>query len=195
MLEISKIARLKPLEKVFPSHLANLSKMIISSGVVSSPIIADKKTGIVLDGSHRYIFFLSKGYTEVPVMFVNYMDENIRVGTNLMHRHIIDGETGISKKEVIRRGLSGELYPPRTTRNFFPFRKNAFTEVKLSDLNKSEPVNIDQYIEKVDVLYEINHNLKYLEEIDFEIDEIIRYLDEIRMTRLYLKRQIEEMKK
>jgi L-serine kinase (ADP) len=195
MLEISKIASLKPLEMVFPSHLANLSKMIISSGVVTSPIIADKKTGVVLDGSHRYIFFLSNGYTEVPVKFVNYMDENIRVGTNLMHRHIDDGQTGISKEEVIRRGLSGEIYPPRTTRNFFPFRKNAFTEIKLSDLNKSKPINVDHYIAKVDVDYEVNHNLEYLEEIEFEIDEIIRYLDEIRMTRLYLKRQIEEMKK
>ena len=195
MLEIVKLANLKPLEMVFPSHLDNLSKMIMSSGVITSPIIADKKTGIVLDGSHRYVFFLSNGYTEAPVTYVNYMDENIRVGTHLMHRHIIDGEIGISKDEVIRRGLNGDLFPPRTTRNFFPFRKNAFTEVKLSDLNKSKPINVDHYITKVDVDYEVNHNLKFLEEIEFEIDEIIRYLDEIRMTRLYLKKQIEEMRK
>ena len=30
----------------------------------------------------------------------------------------------ISKQEVIRRGLAGELFPPRSTRHFFPFRKN-----------------------------------------------------------------------
>ena len=33
----------------------------------SYAIIADKKSGIVLDGSHRYIFFLMNGYEEVPV--------------------------------------------------------------------------------------------------------------------------------
>ena len=33
------------------------------------------------------------------------------------------------------------------------------------------------------------------EEIDFEIDEIIRYLDEVRLTKAYLRRQIETMNK
>ena len=53
---ITSIEFLKPLEKVFPSHLKNLSKMILNDGFVKAPIIADKKHGIVLDGSHRYIF-------------------------------------------------------------------------------------------------------------------------------------------
>ena len=34
---------------------------------------------------------------------------------------------------------------------------------------------------------------QYIEEIDFEIDEIIKYLDEVRLTKAYLKKQIEEM--
>ena len=55
---IKKISKLKPLELVFPSHLKNLSEMIDSSGYITSPIIADKDTGIVLDGSHRYVYFL-----------------------------------------------------------------------------------------------------------------------------------------
>ena len=54
---IYEINKLKPLEKVYPNHLNILSNMIINSGKVLSPIIADKETGIVLDGSHRYIFF------------------------------------------------------------------------------------------------------------------------------------------
>ena len=55
---IVSIDHLKPLEKVFQYHLKNLSKMILKEGIVHTPIIADKKSGIVLDGSHRYIFFL-----------------------------------------------------------------------------------------------------------------------------------------
>ena len=54
---VTPINFLKPLEKVFLYHLKNLSKMILSKGIVQTPIIADKKHGIVLDGSHRYIFF------------------------------------------------------------------------------------------------------------------------------------------
>ena len=53
---IVSIDKLRPLEKVFRHHLKNLSKMILDEGIVHSPVIADKKNGIVLDGSHRYIF-------------------------------------------------------------------------------------------------------------------------------------------
>ena len=54
---ITPIDFLKPLEKVFLNHLKNLSKIILNDGFVKTPIIADKKHGIVLDGSHRYVFF------------------------------------------------------------------------------------------------------------------------------------------
>ena len=190
---IEPIGRLKPLEMVFPNHLNILSKIIMENKTIESPLIADKKTGIILDGSHRYIFFLKFGYKEVVVEFIDYFDENIRVGTHLMHRHIIDGSTNISKQEVIKRGLSGNLFPPRTTRHFFPFRKNTFANVLLKDLKKDKPRDVSQYIADVNIEEEISHNKQYIEEIDFEIDEIIKYLDEVRLTKLYLRKQIEEM--
>ena len=185
--------RLKPLEKVFPYHLRNLNDMIIDSGTIKTPIIADEETGIVLDGSHRYIFFLSYGYKTVPVRFVDYNDEHIRVGSRLIHRHLIDGPINITKAEIIERGLAGNLFPPRTTRHFFPFRKNELINVSLEDLEKGEPVDVSNYIEDVDIQYEINHNIKYLKEIEYEFDELIRYMEEIRQTKQYLKEQIKRM--
>ena len=127
---IVPIDRLKPLEKVFRYHLKNLSEMILKEGIVQTPIIADKKHGIVLDGSHRYIFFLMNGFKEVPVKFVDYEDEHIRVGSRLIHRHLVQEKIKISKKEVVRRGLKGDLFYPRTTRHFFPFRKNERINVR-----------------------------------------------------------------
>ena len=59
---IVPIERLKPLEKVFKYHLKNLSKLILKDGIVQTPIIADNKYGIVLDGSHRYIFFFNEWF-------------------------------------------------------------------------------------------------------------------------------------
>ena len=96
---IANINMLKPLEMVFPNHLKILSKIINKSGFVESPLITDKKTGIILDGSHRYVFFLKNGYKDIAVEFVDYLDENIRVGTHLMHRHIIDKSINISKND------------------------------------------------------------------------------------------------
>ena len=96
--------------------------------------ILSRPSVIVLDGSHRYIFFLMNGFEEVPVKFVDYNDEHIRVGSRLIHRYLVDGKIEISKKEVLRRGINGELFPPRTTRHFFPFRKNERINVSIDSL-------------------------------------------------------------
>ena len=191
--KIFPISRLKPLEMVFPYHLDNLSKMILDKGIVETPLIAEKENGIILDGSHRYIFFLMNGYKTVPVRFVDYKDEHIRVGSRLIHRHLIEGPTNISKKEVIERCLTGNLFPPRTTRHFFPFRKNEFVNIPLKDLEKGEPVDVSNLIADVDINFEINHNKNYVQEIEHEFDELIRYMEEVRQTKMYLLKQIELM--
>ncbi len=193
--EIVPISRLKPLEMVFPSHLKNLNDMILQDGIVKLPLLVDQKTGTVLDGSHRYVFFLMHGYKTAPVRWVDYDSEDVRVGTHLTHRHIIEGPTNISKKEVRERGLNGNIYPPRTTRHFFPFRKTDEVHVPLSSLEKGEPVDVKNLIATVDVDYEIHHNRKFIQEIEDEIDELIRYLDEVRQTKKYLKKQIEGMER
>jgi len=182
-MKFADINKLKPLEKVFPRHLKNLAKMIDNDKIIKCPIIADKKTGIILDGSHRYAFFLSRGYKTVPVKFVNYDDENIRVGTHLMHRFLIKGSTNISKEEVIKRGLTGNLFSPRTTRHFFPFRKTEFINLPLSKLKKGKAVNIKYLIAKVSAEEELKHDNGYLMELEEEIDEIIKYLEELRQTK------------
>ena len=192
---IVPIERLKPLEKVFKYHLKNLSELILKDGIVQTPIIADKKYGIVLDGSHRYIFFLMNGFKEVPVKFVDYEDEHIRVGSLLIHRHLINEKIQISKKEVVRRGIKGELFPPRTTRHFFPFRKNERINLSLDSLKKGENIDVKNFIANTTFQDEIDHNKKYLSEIENEFDELIRYMEEIRQTKNYLKTQILMMRK
>ena len=187
---IVSIDRLKPLEKVFRYHLKNLSKMILNDGVVQSPVIADKKNGIVLDGSHRYIFFLMNGFRELPVRFVDYDDEHIRVGSRLIHRHLVVEKVEITKKEVTRRGLIGDLFSPRSTRHFFPFRKNERINVPLKLLKREKKVDVEKYISKCSYKDEIYHNKKYLSEIEIEFDELIRYMEEVRQTKNYLKSQI-----
>jgi len=190
---IHPISILRPLEMVFPSHLKNLDNLIKRDNIIHTPLLADQETGIVLDGSHRYIFFLMNGYKTVPVKFVNYNDEHIRVGSRLIHRHLIDDNISISKKEVIERGMAGNLYPPRTTRHFFPFRKNEFINIDLDELEKGDQIDVTNFIANVNVQDEIEHNKQYLLEIEYEFDELIRYMEEVRQTKEYLKKQIIEM--
>jgi nicotinamide mononucleotide adenylyltransferase len=190
--EIVPIEKLKPLELVFPMHLKNLEDMINSDGFVLKPILADEKTGTILDGSHRYVYFLKNGYKEIPVVWVNYDDENVRVGRLLSHRFLIENDPGISKKECRSRALSGNLFPPRTTRHFFTFRKTDIS-LPLNSLKKDKPEDVSDLIADVDISEEINHNKKYIEEINNEIELILQYLEEVSQTKRYLQKQIETM--
>ena len=69
--EIVPIEKLIPLEQVFPTHLKNLEEMIDRDDFILKAIIADKKTGTILDGSHRYVYFLKRGFKTVPVHWVD----------------------------------------------------------------------------------------------------------------------------
>lgn len=190
--EIIPIDQLIPLEKVFPTHLKNLEEMINRDGFVLKAIIADKKTGTIMDGSHRYVYFLKNGFKTVPVYWADYDDENIRIGTKLEHRFIIETSTGINKKECRERALSGNLFPPRTTRHFFTFKKSDIS-LDLDMLKRGNPVDVSWLIDDASVSDEIIHNTKYINEIDKELNIIIDYLSEISQTKKYLGYQISLM--
>jgi len=192
--KIVPIDNLIPLEKVFPTHLKNLEKMIDDDGFMLKALIIDKKTGTILDGSHRYVYLLKKGFKEAPVYIADYDDEDVRVGTHLNHRFFIDGDSGISKKECRERALSGNIFPPRTTRHFFTFRKDDIS-LPLSRLEKGKPVDVTHLIADVDINEEIAHNETYIKEINEEVESIIKYLSEVTKTKEYLLNQTLLMKK
>jgi len=192
--EIVPIDKLLPLELVFPTHLKNLEEMIDADGFMLKAIIVDRKTGTVLDGSHRYVYLKKRGYLEAPVYWIDYDDENVRVGTILSHRFTIEGDCGISKDECRKRALSGNLFPPRTTRHFFTFRKSDIS-MPLSQLKRAAPDDVSHLVADVDVSEEIEHNKKYVKEINEEIEIVIQYLEEVAQTKKYLLTQIDRMDK
>jgi len=190
--EIISIDKLLPLELVFPTHLKNLEDMIDNDGFMLKAIIIDRKTGTVLDGSHRYVYLKKRGYKEAPVYLVDYNDENIRVGTVLSHRFMIDGDCDINKEDCLNHALTGDLFPPRTTRHFFTFRKSDIY-MPLDKLKKGDPADVSHLIANVDMSEEIEHNKKYISEINSEVEIVIQYLEEVIQTKKYLLKQIEHM--
>ena len=191
---IAHIDQLIPLEQIFSTHLKNLEEMIDRDGFILKAIIADKNTGTILDGSHRYAYFLKKGFKTVPVHWVDYDDENIRVGTHLGHRFLIEYSTNISKNECKERALVGNLFPPRTTRHFFPFRK-ADISLPLDQLKQGSAEDVAHLVADVDISEEIAHNERYIDEINEEVKIIINYLSEMSQTEAYLAEQIVLMKR
>ncbi|WP_281071019.1 NTP transferase domain-containing protein [Pyrobaculum aerophilum] len=64
---------------------------------VVKPIAVDYKTGVILDGHHRYAFL--KNFKAVPVLLFDY--------------DVI--ETNIDKRVILQAAYSGRLLPPKTT--------------------------------------------------------------------------------
>jgi cytidyltransferase-like protein len=185
---LQKTANLRPIEKINPSHFAALESDILASGVINKPIIADRVTLAVLDGSHRYAFLVKHGYEMAPVLLCDYDDESIFVGNHLLHRFSYSDSKWINKNHVRATAISGELYPPRTTRHFFPFRKIDYP-VNLSSLGKSSPNSINSLCMNVSTAEEILANEHYLAELELELATIHDYIREQHDVQKWLRHQ------
>jgi len=127
------IKKLKEHEEIDQKYLEKLTKRIKSDGILKKPIVADRKTFVVLDGVHRLNALKNIGCKKIPVIFVNYRSSSIKV---LSWRK---GEK-ISKEKVIKAGLSGEKLPPKTSKHMVKvgkkFKHISFLEKKVNILLK-----------------------------------------------------------
>lgn len=192
--ELIKTKKIKALEYVFPHHYANLRKMIYDVGYMKYALIVEDKYNIVLDGSNRHLFLALEGFKYAPVHYVDYSDTHVRVGSNRIHRILINSSVTVTKNDVIRRGTTGDLYPPRTTRHFIPFLRPEIN-ISLKKLGKCKPIDLSDNIADVSIQEEIDHNKMYIREIESEITENIHYMEESVRVKEYLYKQIEEMEK
>ena len=110
MIALMDIYVLKPHEMVDEERLKTLMSEIRRDGMLKKPVIADIRTGVVLDGHHRIEALKRMGYRLVPVALVDYLDNSIIVES-------WNGKRPPSKEEVVRNALAGKLFPPKTTRH------------------------------------------------------------------------------
>jgi len=102
-------------------------------GGFTKPLLVDSQTGSILDGHHRYSVALSLELKRVPVILIDYLeDDEITVdvwpGCGLQ---------SISKQDVINMCLSEELYPPKTSKHTIANHMPPI-HVLLDDLSRSE---------------------------------------------------------
>jgi hypothetical protein len=119
--------RLLAHEEVVPHKVAELVEVLRRDGVVRLAIVADEASLVVLDGHHRLTALRRLGARRVPVLLVDYRDPDIRVGTWRA------GEHPPGKDEVVAQARAGKLFPPKTTRHFFPWKLQE-QPVRLADL-------------------------------------------------------------
>ena len=103
-------------EEVIPDNLETRTSKLLSKGFYK-PIIVDRESMVILDGHHKWTAAKSLGLARVPVIMVDYLiDEGV----------LVDvwpdcGKESITKTEVLEMGLSGDVFPPKTSRHTLPF--------------------------------------------------------------------------
>jgi len=110
---IIELNKLKEHEEINPTHLVQIQKWIERDGLLKNPIIVDKKTKIILDGHHRYNSLKNLNCSKIVVYFVDYSSSEIKV-KSWKKRKIV------TKRDVIKAGLSENKLPPKTSRHIIP---------------------------------------------------------------------------
>ena len=104
-------------EEVIPDNLETRTSKLLSKGFYK-PIIVDRGSMVILDGHHKWTAAKSLGLARVPVIMVDYLvDEGV----------LVDvwpdcGKESVTKTEVLEMGLSGDVFPPKTSRHTLPFK-------------------------------------------------------------------------
>lgn len=103
-------SRLKPHEETDEDNVKRLADRIRRDGEIVDPVLVDRATGVILDGHHRYRALRQLDCSLVPCYRVAYLESTITVET-------WDESDPVNKREILRRGMDGDLFPAKTTRH------------------------------------------------------------------------------
>ena len=109
---IVDLRRLRGHEQIRPSLLKQLVDQIRRDGVLKKPILVADKDFVILDGHHRAEALRSLGCRRIPVYFVEYESDAVRLST--WPGAVV---AVVDKADVLRRGREQDLFPPKTTRH------------------------------------------------------------------------------
>lgn len=112
-VDLVSLEFLRPHEGTIPKKVDELEKMTHRWRAYVLPLVVDKKTGVILDGHHRHQVALRLDLKCLPCVQVDYIEDDtieLDVWPNC-------GRDYVSKEEVIKAGLNGELFAPKTSRH------------------------------------------------------------------------------
>jgi len=90
------------------SRLEEVSDRLFSDGVWQTPILVERSSLVIMDGHHRRAFAIAHKLARVPCILLSYSD--VVLGSRRE-------DQDINPQEVIKRGMQGRLYPPKSTRH------------------------------------------------------------------------------
>jgi hypothetical protein len=112
-ISLVDINELKTHENVIAKRVRQIAREITAKKIVINPVVADKKTKVILDGHHRVAALKLIGAKCVPVYLVDYKSDAVKVC--LRRKNLL---SQILKKQVLVVGKSGNNFPVKTTRHY-----------------------------------------------------------------------------
>ena len=112
---------LRPTEETRRDRIAEVVALILERQAWTQPICVERRTLAVLDGHHRLAAAIQLGLARVPVQLYDYA--SVQLGS-------WRPEITPTLDEVLRRALSGCLYPPKTTRHIFASAEPSLVDIR-----------------------------------------------------------------
>jgi len=111
------INKLKPHEAVCQKRVLGLMGKIKKEGYLKNPVVVDKETLVILDGHHRLAALKKIGLKRIPAFLIDYKNSKVKV--YLRRKELL---TTLIKEAVIRKALSNQVFPKKTTRHLLGYR-------------------------------------------------------------------------
>jgi len=132
---IVPISELREHEMPHERRVCELEEDMTRRKLLLKPIVADSNTKVILDGHCRCRALRNLGCSKVAVKFVDYKSNEIEVGRW--------NGGGISKKEVIEAGLSGNLMMPKSSMHIVT---RGGKRVHISETYRNSPVLLSKLL-------------------------------------------------
>ena len=123
IITIKRLESLKPHEDTIEDELLSLSRSISQDRMLRHPLLADVRTGVVLDGNHRLVALKRMNCGLAPVALVDYKNPGIKI--DRWYRLISSAELEDLWPGLQILGLSMRYEEPATATDLLDRRKVA----------------------------------------------------------------------
>ncbi len=147
IIAMKRLESLKPHEETIEEELQSLSRSISHDRVLRHPLLADSKTGVVLDGNHRLVALRQLNYQLAPVALVDYKNPDIEI--DRWYRLIRSAKLDDLRAGLQTLGLRMKYEEPSVARELLEDRKVAAT---IEDQDRSIVFNSRSQSDSLDCL-------------------------------------------
>ncbi|HUO56117.1 MAG TPA: ParB N-terminal domain-containing protein [Candidatus Paceibacterota bacterium] len=122
---------LRPHEEIRIPHALMVLVDILFNRSIKHPLLVDQRTGVILDGHHRWWASKQLGLDLVPCYCVDYLHDGKVICESWRP------EVQVDKERVLAKAKQGLKYPPKTSKHIYtlpPHKPYSFHELRLSAL-------------------------------------------------------------